>query len=158
MANEKSRKQGKQSTHSVTALQFLVIILITIALAVVLDFGHRLAVNADLKREARQLERQVATLEAEHRALETQQVWVQTEGYVEEWARTEGSMVLEGEIPVVPVPMGQPPPAKSRTPSPSPEPIETPSDAAGETPGHWQEWWALFFGPEDELASEEAGG
>lgn len=157
MTNGKNRKQGKHHSHSVTSLQFLVIILITIALAVVLDFGHRAAVSAELEREARRLERQVVTLEAEHRALETEQEWVQTDGYVEEWARTEGGMVLRGETPVVPLPTGQVSPAGGATSKPSAESIEAPSEGTGETSSHWQEWWALFFDPGDGPAPEDAG-
>jgi len=139
--NGKKRKQEKHRSRPVTLAQFIVVILITIALAVVLDFGHRAAISAELKREAQELEREVATLEAEHRALEMRQERVQTDGYVEEWARTEGSMVLRGETPVVPVPTGQLLPVEA-TPAPSPAEAEKRS-------GHWQEWWALFFGADE---------
>lgn len=139
----------KHCSRSVTSLQFLAIILITIALAVVLDFGHRAAVGAELKREARQLERQVATLEAEHSALETQREWVQSDDYVEEWARTEGGMVLRGETPVVPVPSGQVAPEESVAPALPVGPAAPSSEKAEETSSHWPEWWALFFGPDE---------
>lgn len=153
-----TKKQEKPPSHSVTSLQFLVIILITIALAVVLDFGHRAAANAELKKEVRRLERQVATQEAKHRALEIQREWVKTDGYVEEWARTEGVMVLEGEIPIVPIPDGQVSPSKSFTPVPSSDSNQTPPGGTGETSSHWQEWWTFFFGPDDNPIPEDTEG
>ena len=143
MIKGKSKKHEKQRSSTVTWSQFVVTILITIALAVVLDFGHRAAVSADLQREARRLEHKVATLEAENLALQVQQEWVQTDDYVEEWARTEGIMVLYGETPVVPVPADQAAPVeRAAIPAPPSESIKTPSE---ETSDHWQEWWTLFF-------------
>ncbi len=134
MVNGKNKKRARQHSSSVTLAQFFIIILITIALAVVLDFGHRASVRAELQREARRLESEVATLEAEDRALERQREWVQTDDYVEEWARTESVMVLRGETPVIPVPSGQVAPAESATPTPSSD-LEFPAEGTEGTPG-----------------------
>lgn len=157
MAKGKNKKLEKHHSSTVTWSQFLVIILITIALAVVLDFGRRATVSAGLQSEARRLERQVATLEAEHRALQIQQEWVQTDDYVEEWARTEGVMVLQGETPVVPVPARQAAPVEEASPTPSAESVAVPSERPEETSSHWPEWWAFFFGPDEEPALEDKG-
>jgi len=148
MATGKKSKLDKPRSSTVTWSQFLVIMLITIALAVVLEYGHRATVNAGLQRENQQLEQDVATLEAEYRALQVERDRVQTDAYVEEWARTEGVMVLQGETPVVPLPGGQTAPQEEVTPAPAPEPAGTPADRSGETASHWPEWWALFFGPD----------
>jgi cell division protein FtsB len=157
MADGKNQRTKKPRSRSVTAMQFLVIILITVALAVVLDFGHRAAMSAELKREARRLEREVATLEAEHRELEAQQEWVATDGYVEEWARTEGGMVMRGETPVVPVPTGPDVTAGIAASAPvSDSNTAAPEQVEGER-SHWQEWWDLFFGPSDEPTEEDGG-
>jgi cell division protein FtsB len=154
MAN---KRHEKQRSRTVTSAQFFVIILITIALAVVLDFGQRAAVSAELQREAQQLERQVATLEAENRALQVQREWVQTDAYVEEWARTEGLMVLNGETPIVPVPASQVQPAESATPASPSESTPASPEETGETAEHWQEWWALFFGPAEKPTTPNQG-
>lgn len=127
MANEKSEKNTRHHSSPVTPAQFLFVILITIVLAVMLDLGHRVSVRAELQREAQRLEQKVATLEAENRALQHQREWVQTDSYVEEWARTEGAMVLRGETPVVPVP------ATSLTPAP---PAGPPAGDDEGAPGH----------------------
>ena len=158
MVKGKSGKQVKQRSHPVTYRQFLAIILITLALAVALDFGHRAAVSADLHREAQQLEREVATLKAENRALEALRERVQTDGFVEEWARTEGAMVLYGETPVIPVPADQAGPAGEATPGPSPESNQDVPRSSEGPASHWQEWWALFFGPQDASTKPGQGG
>jgi cell division protein FtsB len=154
MTKGKNNKLGKPHSRPVTWSQFLAIIMITIALAVVLEYGHRATVSAGLKRESQRLEREVATLEAEQRALAIQRDRVQTDEYVEEWARTEGVMVLQGETPVVPLPSNQIAPAEETTPAPAPEPGGVSSEKSSETSTHWQEWWALFFGPDVEEGKE----
>jgi hypothetical protein len=99
----------------------------------------------------------VATLEAEHRELEAQREWVETDGYVEEWARTEGGMVLRGETPIVPVPTGQEAKAEIAASVPVSDSDKAASEEVMETGGHWQEWWNLFFGPDDESLVEDEG-
>ena len=148
MVNGQNRKQGMNLSKSVTSLQFLSIILITIVLTVVLDFGHRAASNADLKKEALRLEREVATLEAKHRALEVQREIVQTDDYVEEWARTEGGMVLRGETPVVPIPAGPGLAVDKIEDQPVSDSIDA-SEETGARSGYWQEWWEFFFGTDE---------
>jgi cell division protein FtsB len=135
-------------SRSVTWSQFVAIILVTVALAITLDFGRRAAVNAELKREVQQLERDVATLEAEGRALEAQYDRVQTDAYVEEWARTEGGMVLKGETPLVPVPAEPALPSENGVSEVLADEPAFAGRAAGAS-GHWEEWWAFFFGPVD---------
>ncbi len=146
MAKRESKKLTKPRPSAVTRSQFLVIILITVALAIVLDFGHRVTVSAELQREAQRLEREVTTLEAENHVLVDQQDRVQTDDYVEEWARTEGGMVLYGETPVVPLPARQTTPTGKATPNPT---LSDDTPSTEEISSHWPEWWALFFGPDE---------
>ncbi len=67
-------------------------------------------------------------------ALQTQVAYAGSTAAVEEWARTEGHYVQEGDQPVVPV--GQPgsEPVVVSTPMPMPTPLP-----------NWQVWWELFF-------------
>jgi len=67
-------------------------------------------------------------------ALQTQVAYAGSTAAVEEWARTEGHYVQEGDQPVVPV--GQPgsEPVVVSTPTPLPTPMQ-----------NWQVWWDLFF-------------
>lgn len=68
-------------------------------------------------------------------ALETRVAYAGSTAAVEEWARTEGHYVREGDQPVIPV--GQPgsEPVVVSTPTPMPTPMQ-----------NWQVWWELFFG------------
>jgi cell division protein FtsB len=154
MTKGKNKKTDKPRSSTVTWSQFLAIILITIALAVVLEYGHRATVSAGLERESQQLEREVATLEAEYRALQIERDRVQTDEYVEEWARTEGMMVLQGETPVVPLPARPTALQEKAAPTPAPTVVGSASESRGETSSHWPEWWALFFGPDGKSGRE----
>lgn len=67
-------------------------------------------------------------------ALQTQLAYAGSVQAVEEWARTEGHYMREGDQPVVPI--GQPgsDPIVIATPTPMPTPMQ-----------NWQVWWGLFF-------------
>jgi hypothetical protein len=67
-------------------------------------------------------------------ALQTQLAYAGSNQAVEEWARTEGHYMQEGDQPVVPI--GQPgsDPIVITTPTPVPTPMQ-----------NWQVWWGLFF-------------
>jgi hypothetical protein len=67
-------------------------------------------------------------------ALQTQLAYAGSTEAVEEWARTEGHYMQEGDQPVVP--LGQPgsDPVVIATPTPIPTPMQ-----------NWQVWWELFF-------------
>ena len=67
-------------------------------------------------------------------ALQTQLAYAGSTQAVEEWARTEGHYMREGDQPVVPI--GQPgsDPIVIATPTPMPTPMQ-----------NWQVWWGLFF-------------
>jgi hypothetical protein len=67
-------------------------------------------------------------------ALQTQVAYAGSTAAVEEWARSEGHYVQEGDQAVVPI--GQPgsQPVVVNTPTPVPTPKQ-----------NWQVWWDLFF-------------
>ena len=54
---------------------------------------------------------------------------------LEEWARTEGKYIQDGDLPMVPIAQPGVAPVEVATliPQPTPQP-------------NWQEWWDLFFG------------
>ncbi|PID87060.1 MAG: hypothetical protein CSA11_04050 [Chloroflexi bacterium] len=70
-----------------------------------------------------------------HIGLEATLEYVQSDDYVESYARDEGGYILPGEKRVVPMPEAAPPEA---TPAAPP----TPDPAASARP--WQAWWQLL--------------
>ena len=67
-------------------------------------------------------------------ALQTQVAYAGSTEAVEEWARTEGHYLQEGDHPVIPVGVPGSVPVIIPTPVPSPTPMQ-----------NWEVWWSLFF-------------
>ena len=101
---------------------------------VVLEFNRRLE-ELQLLNEQNELMHVQATQAIQTRsALETQVAYAGSNAAVEEWARTDGHFIQDGDLPVVPI--GQPgaAPIEASTPVPTPTPMQ-----------NWQVWWDLFF-------------
>jgi cell division protein FtsB len=119
--------------------QFVAIVVITVCLFLVIDFGRRTAANYQIKAEETRLETELASSQKRHAALQAQLTYVQSDAYVEEIARTQLKWAREGETVVVVM----------ATPQASPQAPADGQPAAingvvPETP--WQAWWLLFFG------------
>lgn len=100
----------------------------------VIEFNNRLE---ELNRltEQREEVRALATQAMQTQiALQTQVAYAGSTEAVEEWARTEGHYMQEGDQPVIPVGMPGSQPAIVNTPIPLPTPMQ-----------NWEIWWALLF-------------
>jgi hypothetical protein len=67
-------------------------------------------------------------------ALQTQVAYAESTAAVEEWARTDGRYVQEGDQPVIPLEVPGSSPVIVNTPVPIPTPMQ-----------NWEIWWTLFF-------------
>ncbi|HMZ07823.1 MAG TPA: hypothetical protein PK078_09415 [Anaerolineales bacterium] len=100
----------------------------------VIEFNNRLE---ELNRltEQREEVRALATQAMQTQiAIQTQVAYAGSTEAVEEWARTEGHYMQEGDQPVIPVGMPGSQPAIVNTPIPLPTPMQ-----------NWEIWWALLF-------------
>jgi hypothetical protein len=107
---------------------------VIILILIMVELNSRLE---ELNRLNDQLDQvRIAATQAVHTqvALQTQLAHAASTEAVEEWARTEGHYMQEGDQPVVP--LGQPgsDPIVIATPTPIPTPMQ-----------NWQVWWELFF-------------
>jgi len=93
-----------------------------------------------LRREEARLQQAVAEEKAKAAALEARKAYVQSDAFVEEWARTVAKLTQPGEVRVVLLSEGQQP-AESLGPT-----LGTYRLQEGALP-YWQQWWELFFGP-----------
>ena len=115
--------------------RFVVFLGIFILILTVIEFNARLE-ELNRLNEQRDEVRAVATqAEQTKMALNTQVAYAGSTAAVEEWARTEGHYVRDGEQPVIPVGLPGSEPVVIATPTPLPTPMP-----------NWQEWWKLFFG------------
>jgi len=108
---------------------------IFILILVVIEFNTRLE-ELNRLNDQRDEVRAIATQAMQTQvALHTQVAYAESTAAVNEWARTEGHFVQEGDQPVIPV--GQP----------GSEPVIVATQPSIPTPmQNWQVWWNLFFG------------
>lgn len=101
----------------------------------VLEFNRRLEELNMLNRQNELVQTQATQAVETQLALQTQVAYAGSSAAVEEWARTDGHYIQDGDLPVVP--LGQPgsPPIVANTPTPVPT-----------QPANWEVWWDLFFG------------
>jgi hypothetical protein len=102
---------------------------------IVLEFNRRLEELNMLNTQNHLIQTQATQAIQTQLALETQVAYAGSDAAVEEWARTDGHYIQEGDLPVVPI--GQPGAAPVEASTPTPVPTQ---------PANWEVWWNLFFG------------
>jgi hypothetical protein len=102
---------------------------------IVLEFNQRLEELKMLNQQHAIVQTQATQAIQTQLALQTQVAYAGSTAAVEEWARTDGHYIKDGDLPVVP--LGQPgaPPLEASTPVPTPTRMP-----------NWEVWWNLFFG------------
>ena len=102
---------------------------------IVLEFNRRLEELNMLNRQNQLVQAQATQAVETQMALQTQVAYAGSNASVEEWARTDGHYIQDGDLPVVP--LGQPGSAPIVVNTPTPVPTQ---------PANWEVWWDLFFG------------
>jgi hypothetical protein len=128
-------KIGTMPTLPINIRRVAVLIGILLLVFVVLEFNRRLAELNTLNGQKEVMLIQATQAVQTQIALQTQVAYTGSTNAVEEWARTDGHYIQDGDLPVVP--LGQPgaPPMEASTPTPVPTQM-----------ANWQVWWNLFFG------------
>lgn len=108
---------------------------ILVLVFIVLEFNRRLEELNMLNEQSELVQLQATQAVQTQLALQTQVAYAGSNAAVEEWARTDGHYIKDGDLPIVP--LGQPgsPPIEASTPTPIPT-----------QPANWEVWWNLFFG------------
>ena len=113
----------------------LVLIGILALVFIVLEFNRRLEELNMLNSQHEIIQTQATQAIQTQFALQTQVAYANSDSAVEEWARTDGHYIKDGDLPVVPV--GEPGSAPAQASTPTPVPTQL---------ANWQVWWNLFFG------------
>ncbi len=108
---------------------------ILVLVFIVLEFNRRLEELNMLNAQSRLVQTQATQAVQTQLALQTQVAYASSDAAVEEWARTDGHYIQDGDLPVVPV--GEPGSAPLEASTPTPVPTQ---------PANWDVWWGLFFG------------
>jgi cell division protein FtsB len=124
----------------ISSTQFAAIVVLTIALFLVIDFGRRTTAGYYVSQTEKRLEAEIETLLAQQAALKARREYVQTDAYVEQWAREQAHMVRPGDRWLIVI---TPPPSAAQAADSQPASI-----AAPEPVPNWHHWWLLFFDTE----------
>jgi len=123
-----------------TQIMFAAILAIGLVLAV--NFSSRIDDDQALRDVQQQITQEIDLLRREQSELIAELEFAQSDAFVEAWARSEGKMIREGEVLVVPVPSGI---AIDLTP----QNADVTTVQIGEPdPPSWSLWWSLFFDEE----------
>ncbi len=115
--------------------RMLVMIGILALVFIVLEFNRRLEELNMLNGQNQAIQTQATQAVQTQSALQTQVTYAGSDAAVEEWARTDGHYIKDGDLPVVPVGQAGAAPIEADTPAPVPT-----------QPANWEVWWDLFFG------------
>ena len=108
---------------------------ILVLVFIVLEFNRRLEELNMLNAQSRLVQTHATQAVQTQLALQTQVAYANSDAAVEEWARTDGHYIQDGDLPVVP--LGEPGAAPIEASTPTPVPTQ---------PSNWEVWWDLFFG------------
>jgi hypothetical protein len=100
-----------------------------------MDFNQRMVLLTKMRGQEEELEQEYSQLQSTRDALETQIAFANSDLAVEKWAREEGGMVQEGDIPIILLPPSDPVPTKTPEQTTIVDEVEK-----------WQIWRELFFG------------
>ena len=123
----------------ISGTQFVAIVVLTIAVFLIVDFGRRTTAGYYVSQAEQRLLAEIQA-ELDRRAeLMTHRDYVASDAYVEEWAREQAHMIRPGDQPFFLItpesPQGRVDPIQSIKPQSSSEPYP-----------NWYRWWLLFFG------------
>ena len=112
-----------------------VLIGILVLVFIVLEFNRRLEELNMLNEQHKFVLTQATQAIQTQAALQTKVAYANSNAAVEEWARTDGHYIQDGDLPVVPIGEAGAPPVEASTPVPTPTPMH-----------NWQVLWQIFFG------------
>ena len=139
MAAEKGKRPERKRTGQLSGLQIMVAAILAIGLILGLNFTTLIASGQPLQELYQQVNGEIDKLQQEQASLIQERDFAESDAFVAQWARSEGKMVMPGEVLVIPVPSGG---QAEATPAPEPTvEIET----RPPEPEPWQVWWAMFF-------------
>jgi cell division protein FtsB len=136
-----NRRRETQASRSgqLTSVQIMFAIILAVGLLLAINFSTRILAGQPLQEAYNLAQAEVEALRIEQAALIAQLDYVRSDPYVEAWARSDGKMVREGEILVVPVPSG------AVIEEPEVQVVDVPVQIVPDAPQTWTLWWSLFF-------------
>ena len=144
MENEQHLQQRKQYLAS---LQLMFTVTLALGMLLAFQFAKRIADSRPLHKEYEQTRAEVNELEIERSQLRDELAFIQSDDFVEIWARTEARMLLPGDVFVFPIypeteAITESPPVSETTQN---ERVKSVPKVIDEASSNWQLWKQLFF-------------
>ena len=133
---------ARKPRRQLSSTQVLFAVILTIALMLAIQFSSRIQDERELTTIRDTVDQEIELLRREQADLIDQLAFVESDAYVESWAHSEGRMVRNGEVLVIPVPSNIT--LQQETQTIVPEAV-TAVDTTLPEPATWEVWWALFF-------------
>jgi hypothetical protein len=121
-------------------LQIVFVAILSIGLLLVINLSGRIARGQQMETERRRLEATLDVLQRQKLELLKDRDYAASDSSVEQWAHTQGKMVRDGEVLVIPIPAGNTEP----TPT-APAPVLASARVSQPQTPKWHLWWNLFF-------------
>ena len=134
-----------KKTPLISGTQFAAIVVLTIALFLVVDFGRRTTAGYYVSQTEKRLEAEIAALLEQRKALQEWRDYVQTDEYVEKWAREQARMVQPGDRRLIVV---TPEPSDAQSEAAAPVAATPDSVVPTQPVPNWHHWWRLFWDTE----------
>ena len=128
----------------ISATQFAAIVVLTIVLFLVIDFGRRTTAGYYVSQTEKRLEAEIEALLDEQERLKERRDYVQTDAYVEKWAREQAHMVRPGDHRLIVLT----PSASAGSRPLQPAALSPDALAAPQPVPNWHHWWRLFWDTE----------
>lgn len=130
----------RERRQQLSSLQIVFASILSIGLLLVINLSGRIARGQQMENERRRLQATIDVLETQQVALLKERDYAANDASIEQWAHTEGKMVRENEILVIPIPAGE----VEETPIPPSVAVNVSPTKEPEIP-NWNLWWNLFF-------------
>ncbi len=137
---QEKRRDNRKRSGQVSGVQVMFATILSVGLILAINFSSRISEGQPIQEAYNRVLTEIEGLKAEHARLTALRDYVLGDPYVEQWARSDGKMVLPGEVLMVPVP-------SSASMTQEPEPLVNFSDPAAppSQPPTWTLWWQIFF-------------
>jgi cell division protein FtsB len=117
--------------------QFLLIAALILVVPLIVDINQRVSDIHRKRQELARLDGDLAEVKAEHEALQEELEFVNSDAYLEQWARTDARMSRPGEVIIIPLPAGS---SKQMDTE-----LENDSSRTNDEPSIPEQWHRLFF-------------
>ncbi len=130
----------RERPQQITSLQIVFALILSIGLLLVINFSGRIARGQQMEAERQRMQATITVLERQKLDLLRTRDYAANDASIEYWAHTEGKMVRDGEVLVIPVPGN----IEAPTAAPPP-PVYLPTPVQEQKTPNWRLWWSLFF-------------